>query len=198
MKIFEPVSCHRESFKPGEVVPAFLGRVYPGHRLIGMVQEGEPICQLFQSGNRLMEFQCYFRGVTEDFFERLLHSAAKLEAKRKELHNDTMQEIGICILASGYEPSLLTRISYGIVHLRLFEYVFMKSDGEEGMMVREVKKNLARNAVVENFIPQAPESGISETKHSDEFDLSTPELIAFTRLGMEIRHRRLNQEHLQA
>lgn len=153
----------------------------------------EPVCQLIQTGPVLVEFQFYAKELGEEAFETLLKSAAALEVKRKEQQNPSLLDIGICVLAQGFSREFLARIPASLVRVDIFAWEFIRSEEDKAILIRPMRSGIIpeRGSIVSSDrtpteipVPSKPKSQIANV------ELSTPELVAFARLGMELRNRK--------
>ncbi|OGW82323.1 MAG: hypothetical protein A3G33_11505 [Omnitrophica bacterium RIFCSPLOWO2_12_FULL_44_17] len=198
MKIYEPVydELSRESLV--NILPAIIQKMFPAARFLSHPKGERAICQFILVEHTLVEIQIHSQELEEESFEWFLNSAARLEGKRKELNDANIQDIALCVFANGFSSHLLSRMSFGLIRVSLHEFSFIRSEGENAVFIRRVKEEREANAGFSAALYPRPinsktESGIRES------DLSTPELIAFARLGMELRKRRaiLNESKIE-
>lgn len=191
MNIYEPCVFGGDPCELKQLASHLVEHLLAGAVPISSPLDSDPVHLVFRRKDVLIQFVLFSRELGEEGFEILLDHVAKLEAKRGEQHDPTLQEIGICLAAPGFSQNFLSRVPFELVRITLIEWSLICSENQEAILVRTVRKGIGLDPVSPKIV------GNEETKKSFQpslrysaQELSTPELITFSRFGMELRSRR--------
>ncbi|OGX06630.1 MAG: hypothetical protein A3G87_03340 [Omnitrophica bacterium RIFCSPLOWO2_12_FULL_50_11] len=155
--------------------------LYPEGKLLDS-KNGSDFCQIILTDREtLTGFELFAQPVEEDEFERVLRVGAELEAKRKEQVDPSLTEISLCLVAHNFSDAFLERARSGFFHVRLFQWSWLSSHRSEALLLEEVRSTMCD--------AQADISSWACIDGSKP-ELSTQELIAMARFGIELRDRR--------
>ncbi len=195
MLVYQPSTSCPDQNQLRQMVSFLVQKLYPTAKTLSAPSGAEPVCQLLRTGPLLVEFQFYVQELQEGAFENLLKAAALLEVKRKEQQDISLIDIGICLLAQNFSREFLARLPSSFVRVDLFAWELIRSEEDKSILIRPVRSGI----IPERSVPaQAGKSGeellqdkkVIPIPSSNVPEISTPELIAFARLGMELRNRK--------
>lgn len=191
MNIYEPCVFGGDSRELKQLASHLAEYLLPGAVPLSGPLDSDPVHLTLRQKEVLIQFVLFSRELREEGFEILLDHVAKLEAKRNEQHDPTLQEIGICLAAPGFSQSFLSRVPFELVRISLIEWSSIRSESHEAILVRTARKGIgldpASGKIVRN--EETKKSLQPSVRYSPQ-ELSTPELITFSRFGMELRSRR--------
>ena len=192
MNIYKPFARGADDpLELRQLVSYMAEHLLPGAVPLSPPLDFDPIHLALRQKETLIQFVLFARELGEEGFEILLDHVAKLEAKRNEQHDPTLQEIGICLAATGFSQTFLVRIPFELVRVSLIEWSFIRSEEEEAILIRDVRKGISLKPNSPKINHKDDVSKLSQfTLPSASGELSTPELITFSRFGMELRSRR--------
>lgn len=189
MNIYEPLAVSRDQCDLKSIASRLAEFFLPGAVPISPPIYHHSARLMLRQKSVLVEFCLHADELGDDQYGSLLEEMARLEARRKEEHDPTLQEIAICIGAFGFSQNFLTRIPHDLIRVMLFEWSFLRSDKEEALLVRQVRRgNALEHGDGGGNLERLKHSLFAHTKAPQ--DLSTPELVAFSRFGMELRSRK--------
>jgi len=196
MKIYQPVNAPESETELKFLTSTLAERLLPDAMPLSEAAGSDPIHILLRGQSVLVEFHLYHRNLGEEIIGWILARAGELEMKRKDQGDPTLKEIGLCLLAHSFSTELLNRLPSDLVRLSLFQWSRIASDTEDAVLVDPIRKGLilrSENARMAPPVPvAAPVRPPEEVKPVPSFheELSTPELIAFTRMSMELKKHR--------
>lgn len=161
-----------------------------------MASGEDPVRQLIRSGPVLIEVQLYPKHLGDEMFEAVLKTATALEIKRKEQHDPSLIDIGLCILAKSFSRDFLARIPSSLTRIQIYEWQPIQSHQDEAVFIHEVKGALESSTGKPTVEASQAQTDVlrnhqfPQTHLNDHQELSTPELIAFAKLGMELRSQK--------
>ena len=196
MLVYQPAtgSLHSDQLRP--IIPILTRKLFPAGKILSSSAGTEPLCQLLRSGPLLVELELYAKEIGNEAFEMLLKAATALEIKRKEQHDPSLVDISICILAKGFSKDFLARIPFSLVRVNVYEWALIQGDREEAVLIRKMKgvQEIGKDISMTQPVPPVPavpqEKKSLITQNVRVRELTTPELVAFAKLGMELRNRK--------
>lgn len=173
MIIYQPATCTAEHGHLNLLAQELARYLFPHGKIFSCKVDTQSVHLLLQTPSALNAFEFYARRIGEEVFESLLTVASGLESKQKNANNPLIRGICLCILARGFSQDFSLRIPFGFANPRLYEWHPIRSESSDAILIRELKPEP---------VSKRPPS------HTE---LSTPELVALARLGMELRERSL-------
>lgn len=175
-----------------QITSFLIQKLFPSAKILSTPNGTEPVCQLIQTGPLLIEFQFYAKELGEEAFETLLKTAAALEVKRKEQQNPSLLDIGVCVLAQGFSREFLARLPASLVRVDIFAWEFIRSEEDKAVLIRPIRSGIIpeRGSVMFSEEVSSFSTKPLTRQQTSKSELSTPELVAFARLGMELRNRK--------
>lgn len=141
---------------------------------------------IIKNAKTLAGIELFAATLEEDAYEGILRFAADLESERKRLGSEgRLDEIAIYIFAGGYTPNFVARVQKGF-HAHLFIWQSIHAGSEEALLIKDIYRPKVAAA---SEPPQHREHRV-RSKEEPLSDLSTPELVALTRFGMQLREKR--------
>lgn len=165
------------------------GHLVPQAKILSSSNDPDSSHLLLRSASTLFAFEFYLPELGEEAFETVLRTAAELESKRKVANDPLLREIGIYLLARGFSKDFLMRVPFGLVEIRLFRWCLIRSETDEAILIHEFGKKAGQERT-QIEAPSVERTACPPQHQGRQKELSTPELIAFARLGMELRTRR--------
>ena len=187
MIVYQPASVYLDQHHLKPFATQAAKHLFPKGKVLDSSINAAGAHLLVQTEKELIAMEFYPKELRENAFEEILKTAASLEVERKGRANRSFQETMICLFAHGFSQNLLIRIPTDVPTIRLFEWRLLRSEKDKAVVIRELKNGARpeKSSSEKNGALQIE----SPSRRSPE-DLSTPELIAFARFGIELRERR--------
>jgi hypothetical protein len=195
MLIYQPSVFCFDEIELNQATSFLAQKLFPSGKLLSTPSGSNPSSQLLRAGSLLVEFQLYTCDLGDEAFETILKTATHLETKRREQHDPSLLDISVCLAAFSFSRDLLARFPSGLIRVSMFQWEFIRSGKEEAILLREIKNNFVYEKEVVHHDTPTLKYPIEEKEPSTSVpinspELSTPELVAFARLGMELRNRK--------
>ncbi len=195
MIIYQSTKFNIEPDKLSRLAVELAQYLIPHARLLDSKITKESVNLVLQEIEVLTAFNLRNGELGEEAFEDILKLASELESKRKKQGEASLKEINIYLLANRFLSGFLRRIPSNLAEIRLFEWSLIHSEANEAVFIREVLKG-AHIKKISKELPQSPlVEHLPESQHFLHQELSTPELIAFARFGVELRGHRFKMTH---
>jgi len=186
MMVYQSVDFRTEQGDLNRLAIELARHLIPRARPLSSQMGNEAVHLLLQTPSKLTAFDLYNRELGEEAFEIVLRITAELESKRREQNNPLLKGIQVYLLAKHFPKDILRRIPLGFAEIRLFEWSFIRSEANDAILVREVTKDINQDKALNHVYQSEPLECLSQ-QHFLRQELNTPELVAFVRLGMELR-----------
>lgn len=181
MVIYEAAKQPREIHELADIALDVADHLFPEGEILDSKMSSD-MCQLFlRDREQVTGFELYASPLQEDSFERILNLAFEVEEKRRECGGSLPKEITLCLVASNFSDALLERIRSRLFNIRLFQWSWLRSDRCDALWLQHIS-----NSVCDAQI----EVSYQASSYRPKRELSTPELIAMARFGIELRNRR--------
>ncbi len=190
MIIYQSAKLGTEQDKLNRLVVELAKYLIPHARILDSEASNESVKLLLREVSALTAFNLYNKELREQAFENVLKTASELESKRREQDQPLLKEIGFYLLARGFSSDFLRRAPFELAGIRLFEWNFIRSEANDAVFIREVSKTAPSEKISNELSQAAPFEYLPKSRHFPHQELSTSELVAFARLGMELRSHR--------
>ena len=192
--IYQPVACNGAEDDLNRFAIDAATNLIPQAQLLSSKMAADSAHLLLRAASTLIAFDFYNRGLGEEAFEMVLRTAAELESKRKEQNDSLLKEIGIYVLAKDFSKDFLLRMSAGVTSVYLFEWSLIRSETQEAILIHQREEGAGYKGTRGLIDPFKPLQLFPQ--HSPPAQqLTTSELIAFARFGLELRDRCFKAAH---
>ena len=194
--IYQPVTLEIAPSDLNRLALEAVNHLMPQAKLISSERGLRHVHLALREFSVLTAFEFYACDLDQDFFEEIFKIASELEAKRKK-EGSCLKEIAIYLLAPGFSSDFLARIPFSLVGLHLFEWRLIGSKtGDQNILIQELGAQAVPHGIKISSLTDIPAASNSSYLKDLVQTLSTPELIAFGQLGMELRQRSLENSRL--
>ncbi len=188
MIVFESSKKSHEELDLKECTSAIAKFLYPLGTILEIGATDFFFCMVLRENSSLIRLEVHSQPIRDRDVERLLRSAAALEAKRKDLQFARLNRMTICLVAPRYEDSFLSRAKMSVPWLKLYEYSVMRSHEREALLIRDASEVSPKDSHRPIHNREGVVSQIAH--HIPKQELSTQEVIALAHLGQELRGHR--------
>lgn len=191
ISIYQPAVLHLDQSQIKHLGQAIVRAIIPVGSIESIHIEPEHASYAVRT-EVLMNRIEFFTGILRPEILNLIRTVLfETDGEHQKRDSNLAKELNVFVVANRFSKDFFMRESFSFPRpVRLFEWSFMKSGTSEAIFLREHKKNLGLE------MAQLPNvSAANSDIRSNEFrvpeELSTAELIAFARLGIELRNRSL-------
>ena len=189
MIIFQPVPLRTDQNELSHLAVELARNLIPRSKILSSQALSESAHLRLKEPESLSSLDLFSRELGEEAFEITLRTAADLELKRKEQSDPSIKGINVYLLAKSFSKNFLARVHFGVLGVRLFEWKLICSEGNDAVLISEIREDASYERITH------PPSATALLDDSLRQEFSTPELVAFVRLGMELRGRRSQITH---
>lgn len=184
--VFQASQAHLKRF-----ALELVHQLIPQGKILSSQLNDESAHLLIQSDSVLAGFEFHTKELGVGAFQGALKTLADLELARKKGTAPAAKEIRLYVLAHHFSQDFLNQIPSSWQGMRLLEWTFIRSESGEGMLIREVKMPIPQKKTADQNYKTGRIEKLSLAHDKEEW--STSELIAFARLGIELRNHSLRQ-----
>lgn len=188
MVIYQPADLQPAQTDLYRIADEARKHLLPAAKLLDSRVEARHVRFLIRSPSLLTSFELYSGNLDLAAFQDVLKVASELESRRKQWNDPNVSEINLYLLAHHVTEDFVQRLSLALIGIRLFEWSLLHSKDGDALLISERKYQALQNGPETDFSGKKPEV--------KQRELSTRELIAFARFGMELRDRRLRLSRL--